>query len=142
VAHPQQLPARRLAGFAVHRAGSQSLPKLAQAAQHRGFGKLPAQRFPRFGDGQSAFLIQSLPQLEHQGRHLVARGLLWRMLPVGVRAQAENIGKSLGGGHKIRLLAPSAKQVQRDHLAGFNQTGKQHLGLGDCLRRGRRLRSP
>ena len=105
MAHAQHLPARRLAGFSQHRGDAQGLPQLAQGAQHRCFRQLAAQGLPRLGGGHGTLLVQDLPQLEHQGRHLVARGLLRRMLPIRIRAQAKNVGERLGMGQKIRLLA-------------------------------------
>jgi hypothetical protein len=110
---PEQLPARRLARPGKHRGNAQALPKLAQAAQHSGFGKLPAQGFPRLRGGQRTilvvFVVQCLPQLEHQWRNLVAGGFFRSMLPIGIRAQAENIGQCLACHEKIRLLAYGAK---------------------------------
>ena len=60
-----------------------------RAAQHRGFGQLAAQGFPRLGGGERAILVQSLPQLEHQGRDLVAGGFLRSMLPIRIGAQSK-----------------------------------------------------
>jgi hypothetical protein len=37
------------------------------------------------------------------------------VLPIGVRAQAKNIGQRLAANEKIRLLADGAKQVERHH---------------------------
>jgi hypothetical protein len=143
---PQQLPASRLARFLEYRGDPQALPKLAQPAQNGGFGELPAEDFPRFGGSQHPLLVvfivlvvQCLPQLEHQGRDLVAGRFFRSVLPIGIRTQAEDIGQRLRGNEKIRLLADGAKQVERHHGAGFNQPGEQRLGLGNCVApRGRR----
>ena len=129
---PEQLPASRLARLLERRGDTQALPKLAQAAQDGCFGQLPAQGFPRLGGGQRPVLVvQGLPQLEHQGRDLVAGGFFRGVLPIGIRTQAEDIGQRLRGNEKIRLLADGAKQVERHHGAGVNQTGEQRMGLGN-----------
>jgi hypothetical protein len=140
---PEQLPATRLAKFLEHRGNTQALPKLAQAAQNSGFGKLPAQGFPRLGRGQRPVLfVQGLPQLEHQGRDLVARGFRWSVLPVSIGTQAEDIGQSLAGNKKIRLLPGGAKKVKCHHGAGFDQPGQQHLGRGNRVASGGCRRAP
>jgi hypothetical protein len=144
---PQQLPASRLPRLLEHRGDPQALPKLAQAAQNGGFGELPAEDFPRFGGSQRTMLVvfivvQCLPQLEHQGRDLVAGRFFRSVLPIGIRTQAEGIGQSLRGNEKIRLLADGAKQVQRHHGAGFNQPGEQRLGLENCVAAGGCRRGP
>ncbi len=132
--YPEQLPARRLARPLEHRGDTQALPKLAQAAQNGCFRKLPAQGFPRLGGGQPPVLVvQGLPQLEHQGRDLVAGGFFRGVLPIGIRTQTEDIGQRLPPDEKIRLLADGAKQVERHHAAGFNQPGEQRLGLGNRI---------
>jgi hypothetical protein len=125
----------RLAGFLEHRRNPQALPKLAQAAQNGGFGKLPTQGFPCLGCAQRTVLVvQGLPQLKHQGRNLVAGGFFRSMLPIGIRTQAQNIGQCLAGHEKIRLLADGAKQVERYYGAGCNQPGEQRLGPGNRVR--------
>jgi len=146
---PQQLPASRLARFLEYRGDPQALPKLAQAAQNSGFGELPAEDFPRFGGSQRPVLVvfivlvvQCLPQLEHQGRDLVAGRFFGSVLPIGIRTQAEDIGQRPRGNEKIRLLAHGAKQVERHHGPGFNQPGEQRLGLGNCVAPGGCRRGP
>ena len=140
VASTQQLPASGLAGLAVHRADPQSLPELAQAAQNCGFGQLPSECLPRLSRGQGPFLLERLPQLEDQGRHLVARGLLRRMLPIGIRAQAQDIGQRRTRDQEIRLLPHCAEQIQPDQTARLNQPGDQRVGLDDSRRSGRGFR--
>jgi hypothetical protein len=150
---PEQLPARRLAWFLEHRGDTQALPKLAQTAQNGGFGELPAQGFPRFGGGQRPVLVvlilllvilvvQRFPQLEHQGRDLVAGGFFRSVLPIGIRTQAKHIGQGLAGNEKIWLFADSAKQVECHYGTGFNQPGEQRLGLGNRVASGGRRRGP
>jgi hypothetical protein len=116
VAHAQHLPARRLTRFfRQHRADAQGLPKLAQGPQHRGFGELTAQRLPGLGGGEGTLFIQNLPQLQHQGRDLVAGGFLRRVLPVRIGAQGENVGQRLAVSEKIRLFPYRAQQIERHH---------------------------
>jgi hypothetical protein len=143
--NPQQLPASRLARFLEHRGDAQALPKLAQTAQNGCFGKLPAQGFPRLGGGQRpvlVVLVEGLPQLKHQGRDLVAGGFFRSVLPIGIRAQAKNIGQRLAGNQKIRLLPNGAKQIERHHGAGVNQPGQQRLRLRNRVCPGRCRRGP
>jgi hypothetical protein len=150
---PEQLPASRLARFLEHRGNTQALPKLAQTAQNSGFGELPAQGFPRFEGGQRPMLavlilllvvlvVQGFPQLEHQGRDLVAGGFFRSVFPIGIRTQAKHIGQCLAGNDKIRLFADSAKQVERHDGTGFNQPGEQRLGLGNRVTSGGCRRGP
>jgi hypothetical protein len=89
----------------------------------------------------------------------VARGFFRSVLPIGIRAQAKDIGQSLAGNKKIRLLADGAKQVERHQRARVNQPGQQRLRRGNgvgpgscgrgpqhCFHKGRRgrrqLRAP
>jgi hypothetical protein len=139
VPHAQQLPLRRLTHVPVHRADAQRLPQLRQATQNRGLRQFAPQRLPGLGSTDDTFFVQRFPQLEHQGRDLVARGLLRRMLPIRVRAQAKNVGQCLGVGQKIRLLAHCPEQVQSDHATGCYQAGQQSLCLFDSRRAGRGL---
>ena len=131
VTHALHLPARRLAGFPQDRGNAQGLPQLAQGAQHRGFGKLAAQRLPRLVSGHGARLLQNLPQLQHQGRDFVPGGFLRSMLPVRIAAQGENEGQRFAVGEKIRLLPHRAQQVERHHAAGGDQPRQQLLRLPD-----------
>jgi hypothetical protein len=124
VAHTQQLPLRRLACVSIDRVDAQSLPELRQATQNRSLRQLAPQRFPCLGSAEDTVFVQGFPQLEHQGRNLVARGLLRRMLPIRIRAQAENVGERLGVGQKIRLLAHRTEQVQSDHAPGCHHAGQ------------------
>ncbi len=113
-----------------------------RAAQNCGFRELAAQGFPGLGGGEHAVFVQGLPQLEHQGRDLVAGGFLRSMLPIGIGAQAKHVGQRLGVGQKIRLLAHRAQQIQRHHAAGGDQPSQQRLRLLDRGRTGSRLRAP
>jgi hypothetical protein len=83
----------------------------------------------------------------------VAGGFFRSVLPIGIRAQAEDIGQRLAGNEKIRLLAHSAKQVECDHRARVNQPRQQRLGRNNrvgpggcgrgsqhCFHKGRRRR--
>jgi hypothetical protein len=143
VAHAKHLPTRRLARFLrQYRADAQGLPKLAQAAQHRGFGELAAQGFPSFGGGECALFVQNLPQLQHQGRNLVAGGFLRRMLPVWIGAQGENVRQRIAMGEKIRLLPHRAQQIERHHGAGGDEARQQQLRLLDGGGTGRGLPAP
>jgi hypothetical protein len=142
VAHAKHLPARRLARFRQHRADAQGLPKLAQGAQHRGFGELAAQGLPRLGSAERSLFVQDLPQLQHQGRHLVAGGFLRGMLPVRISAEGENKGQRRAVGEKIRLLAHCAQQVERHHGAGGDETRQQPVRLFDRGRPGHGLPDP
>jgi hypothetical protein len=142
---PEQLPAGRLAGLLEHRDDAQALPKLAQTAQNGCFGQLPAQDFPCFGGRQRPVLVlfvQSLPQPQHQGRDLVPGGFRRSMLPIGIRAQAKDIGQSLAGSEKIRQLPGGAKQVERHHRARVNQPGHERLCLCHRIASGGRRRGP
>jgi hypothetical protein len=131
MADAQHLPARRQARFRQDRADAQGLPKLAQGAQHRSFGKLAAQCFPCLGGGKRARVLQDLPQLQHQGRDLVPRGFLRRLLPVRISAQGKNVGQGLAVGEKIRLLGHRAQQIERHYRAGGNEAGHQTMRLLD-----------
>ncbi len=143
VVHAQHLPARRLARlFRQHRADAQGLPKLAQGAQHRGFGELAAQRLPSLGGGECTLFVQNFPQLQHQGRDFVAGGFLRRMLPVRIGAQGKNVGQRLAVSEKIRLLPYRAQQVERHHGAGGDQARQQQLRLLDGGRTRRGLPAP
>ena len=53
------------ARFRQHRADAQGLPKLAQGAQHRGFGQLAAQGLSGLVGGECPLFVQHLPQLQH-----------------------------------------------------------------------------
>ena len=139
VAHAKHLPTCRLARFfRQHRADAQGLPKLAQGAQHRGFGELAAQGFPSLVGGECAFFVQNLPQLQHQGRDLVAGGFLRSMFPVRIGAQGKHVGQRLAVSEKIRLFPHRAQQIERHHGAGGDQARQQLLRLldGGCSRRG------
>ena len=141
--HAKHLPACRLARFfRQYRADAQGLPKLAQGAQHRGFGELAAQGLPGLGGGECALFVQNLPQLQHQGRDFVAGGFLRRMLPVRIGAQGENVGQRLAVGEKIRLLPHRAQQIKRHHGAGGDQARQQPLRLLDGGGTGRGLPAP
>jgi hypothetical protein len=123
MAYPEQLPVGSLAvgGLTtrgIDRADAQCLPQLAQRAQHRGFGKLAAQRFPGLRGGEHAFFVQRLPQLQHQGRNLVAGRFLRRMLPVRVAAQRQHERQRFCMSQEIRLFTHRAEQIQRHHFAG------------------------
>jgi hypothetical protein len=72
----------------------------------------------------------------------VARGFFRSVLPIGIRAQAKNIGQRLAGNEKIRLLAGGAKQVQRHDGARVNQPGEQRLGRGNRVGPGGCRRGP
>jgi hypothetical protein len=61
----------------------------------------------------------------------VAGGFFRSVLPIGIRAQAKNIGQRLAGNEKIGLLADGAKQVERHHRARINETGQERLGRGN-----------
>jgi hypothetical protein len=139
VPHAQQLPLRRLIRVPIDRADTQSLPEFRQTAQNRSLGQLAPQRFPGLGSAEYTLAVQRFPQLEHQGRNLVARGLLRSMLPIRIRAQAKNVGQRLGVGQKIRLLAHRPEQVQSDHATACHQSGQQSLRLLDGRRTRRRL---
>jgi hypothetical protein len=139
VAHAKHLPARRLARFfSQHRADAQGLPKLAQGAQHRGFGELTAQGFPGLSGSERALFVQNLPQLQHQGRNFMSGGFLRRMLPVRIGAQRKNVGECFPVSEKIRLLPHRAQQIERHHGAGGDQSRQQQLRLldGGCTGRG------
>jgi hypothetical protein len=142
VAHTKQFPAGRLARVRKPRGDAQGLPELAQSAQNRGFRQLPAQGFPSLGGGEHSILVQGLPQLEYQGRDLMAGGFLRSMLPIRIGAQANNVGQRLFMGQEIRLLTHPAQQIQRHHLAGGNQSGQQCLCLLQGGRAGSSLRAP
>jgi len=72
----------------------------------------------------------------------VARRFFRSVLPIRICTQAEDIGQRLRGNEKIRLLADGAKQVERHHGAGFNQSGEQRLGPGNCVASGGCRRGP
>jgi hypothetical protein len=92
VPHAEQLPLCRLSRVPVHRADAQPLPQLREATQNRSLRQFAPQRLPGLGCCEYTFFVQRFPQLEHQGRDLVARGFLRRMLPIRIRAQAKNVG--------------------------------------------------
>jgi hypothetical protein len=129
VTHAEQFPARRLARLRKPRGDAQGLPEFAQSAQDRGFCQLPAQGFPSLGGSEHTILVQSLPQLEYQGRDLMAGRFLRSMLPIRIGAQTKNVGQGLLMGQKIRLLTHPAEEIQRHHLARCNQAGQQRLRL-------------
>jgi hypothetical protein len=141
VPHAQQFPLRRLTRVPIYRVDAQSLPELRQATQNRSLRQLAPQRFPGLGSAEYTLFVQGFPQLEHQGRNLMARGLLWRMLPIRIRPQAKNVRQRLGVGEKIRLLAHCPEQVQSDHAAGCHQAGQPSLRLVDGRRTRHRLRT-
>ena len=128
-----------LAVLAVDRANAQRLPQLGEGTEDGGLGELAAQRFARLGRCQSALLVKQLPQLQHQGRDLVARGFLRSMFPIRIGPQREHRGQRVSVGEKIRLLAQRAQQIQRDHRAGGGEAGQQGLRLLDGRRTGGRL---
>ena len=109
--HAQHFPARRLARLPKPRGDAQDLPEFAESAQNRGFRQLPAQGFPSLIGGKHAILVQGLPQLEYQGRDLMAGRFLRRMLPIRIGAQAKNVGQRLLLGQEIRLLTHPAQQI-------------------------------
>lgn len=113
MAHVQHFPARRLPRFRKPRGDAQGLPEFAESAQDRRFRQLPAQGFPSLGGGEHAILVQGLPQLEYQGRDLMAGRFLRSMLPIRIGAQTKNVGQGLLLGQKIRLLTYPAEQIQR-----------------------------
>jgi hypothetical protein len=67
------------------------------------------------------------------------------MLPIGIGAQAKNVGQGLARDQKIRLLTHPAQQVQRHHAAGRGQPRQQSLRLfaggGTKIRTGSSLRA-
>ncbi len=129
--NPKQLPPGRLACFPINRANAQCLPELRQSAQNSSFGDLASQDLPGLGGAEGSVLVQGLPQIEHQGRDLVPGGLLRRMLPIRIGAQAKHVGKRLAVGQKVRLLAHRTEQVQSDYTAGRHQARQQSLCLLD-----------
>jgi hypothetical protein len=131
VAYPKHLPACRFARLRQHRADAQGLPKLAERAQHRGFGELPAQCLAGRPGGECALLVQNLPKLQHQRRDFVSGGFLRRVLPVRIGAQGKNEGQRLTVGQKIRLFADGAQQIERHYGAGGDEARQQSTRLLD-----------
>ena len=131
MSNPQQLPLGRFPCIPQHRADPQPLPQLAQPAQNRGLGQLPAQFFPRLDGGEPAILIQRLPQFQHQRRNLMPGGLLRSMLPIRIAPQGNHKGECLAMSQKIRLFPYRAQQVQRHHRPRCDQPRQQALCLFD-----------